>query len=405
VRTYASPATTSTELRAFNLARLLRAVHEADGTRTRAQLTRELSLARGTATVLVRELAARELIEEQAGAGQRTPGRPTGIPAAHPRGPVALAVELRDDSFAIAAFELTGPGRVLYTRSRSERDGTGMIAELAAGLAECGAGFAGRVVGTGIAVPSPVSDGKMVQPTLPEWRDLDIAQALATATTLEGQVLVGNDATLAGLAEARRGALRGAGVALHLHVANGIGGVLLAGGGPVSGASGAAGEFGHMPLAGGTGLCRCGCVGCWELEAGARGLLRKAGRAEGGDKVAAASAVIEGSREDPACAAAVTDVATALGKGAGSLVNAHDPEVISLSGLAALVYRAAPKAVMDGYQATLMRFRRAAPPPLVPSRLGDLVVLTGAAELVFDSFLRPHALAAWRPAEIQVTGD
>ena len=57
-------ATTSADLRAHNLARLLRAVHDGGGGRTRADLTRQLSLARGTATVLVRDLADRGLIEE-----------------------------------------------------------------------------------------------------------------------------------------------------------------------------------------------------------------------------------------------------------------------------------------------------------------------------------------------------
>ena len=57
-------ATTSAELRSHNLARLLRAVHDGGGQLTRAQLTRQLSLARGTATVLVRDLAGRQLIEE-----------------------------------------------------------------------------------------------------------------------------------------------------------------------------------------------------------------------------------------------------------------------------------------------------------------------------------------------------
>ena len=59
-------ATTSAELRAHNLARLLRAVHGGGGQLTRAELTRQLSLARGTATVLVRDLAGRRLIESGA---------------------------------------------------------------------------------------------------------------------------------------------------------------------------------------------------------------------------------------------------------------------------------------------------------------------------------------------------
>src|SRR3974390_1550669 len=105
-------ATTSAELRAHNLARLLRAIHDSGGQLTRAELTRQLSLARGTATVLVRDLAGRRLIEELTSpvdaTVQRARGRPTGIPSAHADGPVALAVDLRDDSFTVAAFELTG---------------------------------------------------------------------------------------------------------------------------------------------------------------------------------------------------------------------------------------------------------------------------------------------------------
>jgi predicted NBD/HSP70 family sugar kinase len=406
VRNDQDPATTSAELRAYNLARLLRAVHEGDGARTRAQLTRQLSLARGTATVLVRELAARQLIEELAspvnGTAQRARGRPTGVPSAHPQGPVALAVELRDDSFSVAAFELTGRGAVLRQRPRITHNGRGMLTEVAATVEECRAEFGDRVTGIGVAVPSPVSDGRMVQPTLLDWRDVDVAEVIAPG--FDG-VRVGNDATLAGLAEARRGALRGVSVALHLHVATGIGGVLLAGGRPLTGASGAAGEFGHMPLTGGTQRCRCGSVGCWELDAGTRGLLRRAGRpgsdspTTGGDRMEAAAQVIAAAGSDPVCAAALNDVATSLGRGIGALVNAHDPEVISLSGLAARVYQAAPKAVWSGYQAALMRFRRATPPPLIPSRLGDLGTLTGAAELVFDEFLTPRGLATWSPAD------
>ena len=84
-------------------------------------------------------------------------------------------------------------------------------------------------------------------------------------------------------------------------------------------------------------------------------------------------------------------MAQALGRGIGTLVNAHDPEAVGLSGLGRDILQAAPDAIRAGYEATLMRFRRDAPPPLIASRLGDLGVLTGAAELVFDAFLTPAA--------------
>ena len=355
-------ATTSAELRAHNLARLLRAVHDGGGQLTRAQLTRQLSLARGTATVLVRDLAGRQLIEElsspaDAPAGLKVPrtrGRPTGVPSAHPQGPVALAVDLRDDSFTVAAFELTGRCTVLDRQEREAVSGTGMLADVAARLKIRRREFGDRVVGVGVAVPSPVSAGQMVQPTLPDWQDLDVADALGANDGDEGfagPVLAGNDATLAGLAEARRGVLRGVSVALHLHVATGIGGVLLSGGLPVTGAHGSAGEFGHMPLTGGSEPCRCGSVGCWELDAGARGLLRAVGQPEEGDRMVRAEQVIAAAATDPGCGQALARAAEALGRGIGALVNAQDPEAVGLSGLAAEVYQAAPDAVQAGYLA------------------------------------------------------
>jgi len=410
VRKDEGAATTSAELRAHNLARLLRAVHDGGGQLTRAQLTRQLSLARGTATVLVRDLAGRQLIEElssPAGAPAglkvpRTRGRPTGVPSAHPRGPVALAIDLRDDSFTMAAFELTGRCTVLDRQEREAISGTGMLADVATRLKGHRRQFGDRVIGVGVAVPSPVSAGQMVQPTLPDWQDVDVADIFGADDGhegLAGLVLAGNDATLAGLAEARRGVLRGVSVALHLHVATGIGGVLLSGGVPVPGARGSAGEFGHMPLTGGSEPCRCGSVGCWELDAGARGLLRAVGQPDEGDRMVRAEQVIAAAATDPGCGQTVERVAEALGRGVGALVNAQDPEAVGLSGLAAEVYQAAPDAVRAGYLATLMRFRRPEPPALLPSTLGDLGALTGASELVFDAFLTPRGLGAWPAPE------
>ncbi|MGH3256982.1 MAG: ROK family transcriptional regulator [Streptosporangiaceae bacterium] len=393
-------ATTSAELRAHNLARLLRAIHDGGGQLTRAELTRQLSLARGTATVLVRDLAGRRLIEELSGVAdatvQRTRGRPTGVPSSHPQGPVALAVDLRDDSYTVAAFELTGRCTILDRQERDAGSGVGVLSDVADRLRAASRRFAGRVVGVGVAVPSPVDGGAMVQPTLPDWQDIDVAATLGRAP---GPVLAGNDATLAGLAEARRGALRGVSVALHLHVATGIGGVLLSGGQPATGAHGSAGEFGHMPLTGGEERCRCGCVGCWELDAGARGLLRAAGQEEEGDRVVRAERIIAAAATDRSYGRALAHVAKALGRGIGSLVNALDPEAVGLSGLASRVYDAAPDLVTAGYLSTLMRFRRDHPPALLPSTLGSLSALTGASELVFDAFLTPRGLGAWQAPE------
>src|SRR6202012_5657395 len=121
--------------------------------RTGAELTRQLSLARGTATVLVRDLADRGLIEELQVQGdmaeRRSRGRPTGVPSPHPDGPVALAVDLRGDSFSVASFELTGRGAMLERQEREAGSGVDLLTDLAARLAAHGAPLGSRLIGVG----------------------------------------------------------------------------------------------------------------------------------------------------------------------------------------------------------------------------------------------------------------
>ena len=173
----------------------------------------------------------------------------------------------------------------------------------------------------------------MVQPGLAAWDGVDMSEVLDTGPVGAVPVLVGNDARLAGLAEARRGGLRTLSVALHLHLATGIGGVLLSSGVPLTGAHGAAGEFGHLPLTGGTESCRCSCVGCSGTGRRHPWPAPRVGRTEEGDRVKLALGVIKDAERYPGPARALTEVAGALGRGIGSLVNAHDPEAIGLSGL------------------------------------------------------------------------
>src|SRR2546430_17006388 len=99
-----------------------------------------------------------------------------------------------------------------------------MVAGVAAGLKIGRRQYGDRVVGIGVAIPSPVSAGQMVQPTLPDWQDLDVADILGGADKgYPGPVLAGNEATPSGLSEARRGVLRRASGPLPLHVSTRIG--------------------------------------------------------------------------------------------------------------------------------------------------------------------------------------
>ncbi len=96
-----------------------------------------------------------------------------------------------------------------------------------------------------LAAPGTIRDNRLMQAPTLDWAELDL-ETVTAGTGLP--LLAGNDATLSGVAEARTGAAAGAGTALHLIVEVGLGGTLIIDGVPAHGASGAGGEYGHIPF-------------------------------------------------------------------------------------------------------------------------------------------------------------
>ena len=87
--------------------------------------------------------------------------------------------------------------------------------------------------------------------------------------------------------------------------------------------------------------------------------------------------------------------AESLGTGIAGLVNALDPEIVTLGGLAAPLRTAGNEAFTHAFTDGLMTFRRAAPPPLRTAALGDDAALHGAAATALDAVLTEEGLTAW----------
>jgi predicted NBD/HSP70 family sugar kinase len=376
---------TSADLRVHNQARLLRAVHDADEPLTRAGAARLLGIGRNTAAALVGELEAARLLHEVA-AESTGRGRPTTLLLAHPEGPVVLAADVREDSWTLARIELGGQ---LTELESGEHDRTPAVFDeiRRATLRHAD----DRLASLGIAVAGPVRDGRRLHISHLGWDEVDLDEHIGAGWP---PTVVDNDARLAGLAEARRGALRGAGTALHFHIDFDIGGTLLLAGDAQRGAHNIAGEFGHMPLTGSALRCLCGVKGCWSLDVGTNALVRRfgiepgkaAGRELGRQVLARAEA---GEAE---AGRAVDDNAAALGRGLGALANALDPEAITLSGLGVDLVRLRRGLIEEACADGLMEFRRARPPRILAGTVGDLGPLRGAAEIAFDAVLNPEWL-------------
>ena len=374
---------------------------------TRVELAARLNLSSATTTETVARLReAGWLTEERAPVSGR--GRPTTCLRPAPDGPHVLALDLRHEDWRLAVAGLDG----VPTVRCSGRRGDDLADELAravsamasppparandssvasTGTNESFVSAGRRPLALGLAAPAPLSDDVFVRATELDWGAVALGGLVAGLGEPAIPVLPGNDATLAGLAEARSGAAAGAATALSLTVEVGLGGTLLLDGRPQRGAHGAAGEYGHMPFGDPTIPCPCGAWGCWAPELDGRALARHLGEDPPADPRTYAVRVLDrADAGDGAAGAAVARVAAALGRGVAGLVNAHDPDVVVLGGLAP---RFRGPAFDEAYRCGLMAYRRADPTPVRDAVHGDDAALYGAAALALDEVTSAEGLA------------
>ncbi|NJP88542.1 ROK family protein [Nonomuraea sp. FMUSA5-5] len=388
---------------------------------TRAAVARRLGLSTGSATEITSRLRDLALLAETP-AAPASRGRPTSVLVPHPEGPVVIAVDLRQEDWRCAVAALDGRPVVADGGPHHSRAPERVIGTVARAVGRLRDRYGERVRAISVAVAATVRHGTVVQSSVLGWDAVDLAALAGNAVVpapptgdaadpavptgdaggliarvgdASAPLLVGNDATLAGLAEARHGVAAGAAAVLHVTVEVGVGGTLVLDGRPLHGATGAGGEFGHLPF-GDPGLrCPCGASGCWDLEVDGRAIARHLGDPPPRDPRTYAEQALARAPADPAVRDAVGRAATRLGRGLAGLVNALDPAVVTLGGLAQPLRAAAEPEFTAALADGLMRFRRPAPPPVLPAALGRDGALHGAAVTGLDHVLTEDGLTAW----------
>ena len=163
---------------------------------------------------------------------------------------------------------------------------------------------------------------------------------------IDKPIFVDNDATVAGLAESVAGVSAGTKSSVFITLGTGIGGGIIIGGRPYSGAHGVGSEIGHMVIKMDGEPCTCGNYGCFERYASATAIIREAKKAMkrnpetlmakacGGDpETINAKMVIDCAKEGDETAQRVfSEYVRALALGIVSIINCIDPEVIVLGG-------------------------------------------------------------------------
>ena len=109
------------------------------------------------------------------------------------------------------------------------------------------------------------------------WGFKAVASELSALTGLPAKAA--NDANIAALGEAWKGAAEGSKNVILVTLGTGVGGGIIINGKMVAGATGAAGEIGHMHVNDDeTEPCNCGNCGCLEEYVSATGIVRMAKR-------------------------------------------------------------------------------------------------------------------------------
>jgi predicted NBD/HSP70 family sugar kinase len=360
---------------------------------TRSDLARITGLARSTVAQRVDALLAHELVYE-AGGTASTGGRPPTLLTFNQSAGVVLVADLGATHSRLAASDLAGaplaeeafdmdiaagPERVL-----------GMVNEhFSALLSELGRTPA-DVRGIGIGVPGPVAfhKGQPVKPPImPGWNGFPIPRWFSAH--YDAPVLVDNDVNIMALGE-HWANWRETEHLMFVKVGTGIGCGIVAGRAIHRGAQGAAGDIGHIRLAGYEDvLCRCGNLGCVEAVAGGGALARRL--TEAGIEAADSRDVVRLLRADDVTAVRmVREAGRSLGEVLAGCVNFFNPGVIVIGGDVG----EAPELLAGVREVTIQRSLPLATGELaiVASRLGDRAGVVGAAIMVVEHVLAPDVV-------------
>jgi predicted NBD/HSP70 family sugar kinase len=387
----------SETVRRANLSAIVRELH-ARGALSRSELVARTGLTRSAIRALIGEFVADGLVVERRPPLVGAPGRPSPVVRVNHEGVVVLALDIGVDSLAVA---VVGLGGTVIEASRVDRPrGHFSVDEIVADLVELAGTLTSlarnreALVAVGVAVCGVVNraDGEVATAPNLGWTNAPLGARLAAALDLHVPICLANEADLGALAELRRGAARGADDVIYISGEVGVGGGLIVGGQPLTGAAGFAGEVGHMSVNPTGTRCRCGAVGCWETEVGERALLALAGRPPDGGIAAVDAVIADATAGSIEALTALERVGGWLGIGIASLVNILNPRRIVLGGLFGRIHPFV-SATLD---AELHRLALEAPRALVqvvPATLGIDAPLLGAAELAFEPFLSDPA--AW----------
>ena len=253
------------------------------------------------------------------------------------------------------------------------------------------------VTAVGVGAPGIIKMDKGVvvkSPNFPDWNNLPLKEELEKV--LQIPVVIENDANAAALGEQWRGAGHGIGSMILLTLGTGVGGGIVLNDKIWHGADGMAGEIGHMTIFPDGRPCSCGNIGCLEMYASARGIVKSYCEAlettnpkACSDPAAITSEIVyrEARAGNERAIRVMNEMGRLLGIGIANLINIFNPEMIVIGG----GVKDAWNLFINATNQEIMRRAFQVPAErtnIVPSLLGDDAGMVGAAAVALQK-IRP----------------
>ncbi len=304
-----------------------------NGPLSRARLATKIGLTRSTVSRIVDELMAEHLVREvELSPGRK--GRPGMLLELDPLGGSAIGIEIGVNFISILLTDFSANvlwrQRVSLPDEAVSEDYLSRAEQLAHSAADLAASRRLRLMGIGVGVWGLVDHTKGVIRFAPNlmWRDIPLKENWEEKFRVP--VYLENDANASALGEYYFGAGRNVEHFLYMSMDIGVGGGVISDGKLFRGASGYAGEIGHMAIDPRGELCSCGKVGCLETMVGRRVIIKRY-QCKTGQGELSLEEIIQRARSGDGIAKSIfEDVAETLGVGIGNLVNIFNPQRIIL---------------------------------------------------------------------------
>ena len=382
----------SRTMREMNRALVLEMIRR-ESTVSRSDVARRSALTKPTVSAIVDILIGEGLVREVGfGASESRKGRRSRLLALNDAAAAFVGVHfgVRQTSVAVADAR----GRIRATRVVSSfrdrfADAMKEVPRLVKEALREARLVRSRLEGIGVAIPGLVDQASgtcVLAPNL-RWFDAPVRDALSGQ--LDAPTSVRNIAQTAAIAEGRVGAAHGKRSFVWVYVGSGVGAAIVVDGRVVYGKHGYSGELGHCAVVDNGIQCGCGGIGCLEtvasgsaIEAAARASLSKPIRGRrGAAKPNAHDIAVAARAGDLDARRILARAGEYLGMGISYLLNLLNPEMVVLGGR--VIH--AGEYLLDPVRASVARHAmRSSGIPIVPSTVGDEVMLKGAVFLAME---------------------